>query len=240
VIRSVSIVIPAHDEAPALRETLPCVLRGLPPGLAECEVLVVDDGSSDGTAALVADAAAADARVTALSHARNRGKGAALRTGFARARCEWVLLLDADHQVRVDELAPIVGWAGASDAVLGYRTGRREGLRRRVVTVLFRWVVRLALGVKVRDVNCPFKLLRREALQALPLTADGFMIDAEILHRLGGRGATFEEVAVAWHPRVQGESTLRSRHFPELVRELVRIARPRREPERAGRPVERS
>ena len=169
-----------------------------------------------------------------LSHAHNRGKGAALRTGFARARGEWVLLLDADHQIRVDELEAIVGRAVASDAIVGYRTGRREGLRRGAITVLFRWLVRFTLGVTVRDVNCPFKLLRRDALQALPLTADGFMIDAEVLHRLRGRGATGEEIAVAWHPRVQGESTIRGRHFPELVRELVRIARRRTRKEPGG------
>lgn len=222
-MRSVSIVIPAYNEAAALAETLPSVLARVPPAISDCEVLVVDDGSADGTAEVVRRAAARDPRVVLLSHDRNRGKGHALRTGLARARCDWVLFLDADHQARIDDLAPLATGPEPADAVIGYRTGRHDGVDRTLISLVFRAATRGLLGLTVRDVNCPFKLFRRPILQALPLASDGFLIDAEILHRLRARGVAVAEVPVRWHPRHEGTSTIRRRHLPELVRELVRL-----------------
>jgi glycosyltransferase involved in cell wall biosynthesis len=223
ILRSVSIVVPAFNEALAIGKTLEEILEGVPPWLEEFELLVVDDGSRDGTGQAVREAAATDSRIRCLEHALNRGKGRALRTGSAAARCDWILFLDADQQVGMEELRQLGAGAGQAEAVVGYRVGRRSRWRRRLITALYRAVARVTLGIRVRDVGCPFKLFRRELIQSLALRSDGFFIDAEILHRLSAAGVHVQEVPVVWHPRRQGESTIRWRHLAQIGHELGAI-----------------
>ncbi len=219
-----TVVIPAFREARAIRETLERVVRDLPPALAGWEVVVVDDGSDDGTAEAVLAAAAAEPRIRCVRHDRNAGKGKAFRTGVAEARYARVLLLDADGQVGAEALR---GIEGADGVVVGHRLGRRDGPIRTLVTLAYRVAARALLGIRVRDVNCPFKLLPRELVRGLPLRADGFLLDAELLYRVARRGIAVREVGVACRPRAHGRSTVRFRHLPQLVRELVILLRER-------------
>ncbi len=231
MIRKLSVVIPAFNEAAALRETLAAVVHGLPTALDDAEVVVIDDGSTDSTAEVVREAARRDRRVRSVAYPHNAGKGRALRIGLSSARHEWVLLLDADHQVRIDELAPLMGRPVPADAVIGYRTGRRDGPARGLMSLAYRSLVRWALAPEARDVGCPFKLIRRDVVRALPLTSEGFLIDAEIVHRLRNRAVRTLEIPVAWHARARGRSTIRGRHVLELLRELAAL---RREPRALG------
>jgi glycosyltransferase involved in cell wall biosynthesis len=222
-LSSLTIVVPAYDEALAIGETLEVILGGLPPSIAACEVLVVDDGSRDGTAEVVRGMALGDERIRCVSHGRNGGKGRALRTGFTEARKDWVLFLDADQQVQTDGLLRVAGLAEDVEAVVGYRVKRHDTPKRRLITALFGVLVGATLGVRARDVNCPFKLFRRDLIQSLNLRSNGFLIDAEILYRLSRREIAVEEVPVAWHPRRHGRSTIRWRHLVQLVRELATL-----------------
>jgi dolichol-phosphate mannosyltransferase len=227
-LSSLTVVVPAFNEALAIRETLERILADLPPAVRDFELLVVDDGSADATPELVRALAAREPRVRLEAHPRNAGKGRALRTGFAAARCDWVLFLDADQQVRIEGLRRVAERERVADAVIGYRADRRDTPRRRAITALFRLLVRVTLGIRARDVNCPFKLCRRELIQSLPLRSDGFLVDAEILHLLARRGVSVEEIPVEWHPRRHGKSTLRWTHLVQLARELVALISVRR------------
>src|SRR3972149_5625094 len=133
--------------------------------------------------------------------------GAALRTGFAAATREWILLLDADGQFLPAELERLVAAAPGADLVLGYRHRRADSAHRRFFAAVWRLLVGLLLGVRVRDTNCGFKLMRTALVQSLDLQAGGALISAELLAKARRRGAVLVEVPVMHVPRRWGRQT---------------------------------
>lgn len=235
-VTEVSAVLPAYDEEGNLARTVgevTAALAGL--GIERFEVVVVDDGSDDGTPELADGLAAADARVRVVHHDRNRGYGAAVRSGFAAARYDWVFLTDGDGQFDPTELGLLLPLTERADAVVGYRRERADHVGRRVNAWLWAQVVRLVLGVHVRDVDCAFKLLRRDRLVEIgPLRADGAVISAELLLRLQRAGAGIEQVPVSHRPRQAGTpSGADLRVIGRAFRELVRLRRSLRQPSTA-------
>jgi glycosyltransferase involved in cell wall biosynthesis len=171
------------------------------------EILIVDDGSTDGTGRVARELVEAQPDVRLVTHEHNRGYGAALRTGIDAARMPWLLLTDADLQFDLGQLADIVHLAGDYDLILGRRTPRRDPLYRRVYGRTWNWLVRRALELPVRDVDCAFKLGRTDLLQSLELRATGAMISPELVARSLARGARLVEVDVAHRPRLSGHQS---------------------------------
>src|SRR5439155_14717011 len=196
------------------------------------EVIVVDDGSSDDTAEVAARFARVDERVRLHVHTHNRGYGAALRTGIRAARLPWILLTDADLQFDLRELEDFLPLAPDADLLLGWRILRQDPVARRVSAAAWNWLVRWVFQVPVRDVDCAFKLWRRELLQGVELTSTGAMISTELLVKCVAAGARLRDLAVHHRPRVAGDATganprvvLRAfRELAELRRALGRLA----------------
>ncbi len=227
---TISAVLPAYNE----EANLEGVVRALAPVLARLaadpEILVVDDGSTDHTAEIAGRLVAEVPHLRLLRHERNRGYGAALRTGFAAARREWILLLDADGQFVPAELERLVAAAPGADLVVGYRQRRADPPHRRYFAAVWRALIGVLLGVRVRDTNCGFKLLRTKLVQALDLQAGGALISAELLAKARRRGAVLAEVPVTHAPRRRGRQTGGSlrvtlRAYYELARLGWRIRR---------------
>jgi glycosyltransferase involved in cell wall biosynthesis len=226
VLPGVSIVLPCHNEeanvAAAVR--MACRAGGL--NAAAYEVIVVDDGSRDATRAVATRLAAGDPHVHVVAHDRNRGYGAALRTGIDAAQMPWVLLTDADLQFDLVDLAGFVGLAGDHDLIAGYRRVRNDPRRRRFAAALWNRVVDTALGLDVRDVDCAFKLVRRDLLGSFELTSSGAVISAELLARSRQAGARICERGVRHLPRNAGrQSGLRPRVVLRASAELLRLRR---------------
>lgn len=171
------------------------------------EVLVVDDGSADGTGEAARAIARHDPHVRVLVHEINRGYGAALRTGIRAASMPWILLTDADLQFDLGQLADVAPLTGDYDFVIGRRTPRRDPLYRRVYGHTWNWLVRRLLELPVRDVDCAFKLARTELLQSLELRSTGAMISPELVAASLARGARLVEVDVAHRPRRAGSQS---------------------------------
>jgi glycosyltransferase involved in cell wall biosynthesis len=235
-LTSLTVVLPCHDEedniAAALHEAAAAAARSA----AAYEIVVVDDGSTDATRAIAAAASFGDPRVRVVVHDHNRGYGAALRTGIAAARCDWILLTDADLQFDLSELETFVAPAHDHDIVVGYRLARMDPVMRRVNAYAWNRLVGRVFDLDVRDVDCAFKLVRTDLAQRLRLTADGAMISTELLARARLAGASIAEFGVRHRPRVAGHQ---SGADPAVVlgafRELRRIraeldARPGRAP----------
>jgi glycosyltransferase involved in cell wall biosynthesis len=173
------------------------------------EVIVVDDGSRDGTGAIADRLVAADPHVRVVHHPENRGYGAALRSGFAAARCPLVVLVDGDNQFDLNELAALLRGLGTSDIVSGYRITRRDPVVRRLNAFMYNRAARILFRIPIRDVNCGFKVYRRALIERLlpHLRSTGALINVEILARARTLGATVTEVGVHHYPRETGAPT---------------------------------
>ena len=217
---SISLVLPAHNEASNLRPLLDEARRTLSRLTKEHEIVVVDDGSRDETARIVREFGGA----RLLRHERNRGYGAALRTGLRAARMEWVVFTDADLQFRLADLVALLDVADDVDVVAGYRAPRVDSLFRRLLGWGWGRLVRLLYGLRVRDVDCAFKLFRREVLDAIPIESVGAFINTEILVRANAAGFRIREVPVRHYPRTSGTASgARPRVILRALRELVTL-----------------
>ena len=199
-----SIVIPAYDEEGRLGPSLRRVLEYLTGRGDGAEVLVVDDGSRDGTADVARGFAAEGVRL--LAHAGNRGKGAAVRTGLAASRGRRVLITDADLSAPIEELERLEPHLAEAELVLGSRALpasellRRQPRYRELMGKGFNLMVRAA-GVRgIRDTQCGFKLLDGEAARRLAgeLTVERFAYDVELVFLAQRLGYRVREVAVRW------------------------------------------
>jgi glycosyltransferase involved in cell wall biosynthesis len=184
-------------------------LRVLEAAAQDCEVIVVDDGSRDRTGAIADRLAAADCRVTVVHHPDNRGYGAALRSGFAAARYPLVVLVDGDNQFDLAELPTLLDAIDGCDLVSGYRVTRQDPPVRRLNAYLYNRLARTLFDIPLRDINCGFKVYRRELVQrVLPqLQSTGALINVEMLARARKLGARVKEVGVRHYPRVTGSPT---------------------------------
>ena len=202
----ISLVFPMFDEEQNVGPLLASALA-LAPRLADAfEIIVVDDGSRDGSAAVVERQRRLDPRVRLLRHPTNVGYGAALRSGLRAARGDLVFFTDADLQFDLREIESLLAHARDFDIVAGYRARRRDPWRRRVLAFGWAALVRALFGLRVRDIDCAFKVFRRPVLDALPIESIGAFVNTELLLRARGEGFRIREVPVTHHPRFAGRA----------------------------------
>jgi glycosyltransferase involved in cell wall biosynthesis len=203
--RSLSIVLPAYNEAANIRRTVGAALDALAIHAIDGEVVVVDDGSRDRTAEQAVSSA--DPRVRIVRHEVNRGYGAALRSGFSAARGEHVFFTDADLQFDVRELARLARWSEQYDIVVGYRHPRSDNLIRRLNGWSWSRLMNGLFDVRVRDVDCAFKVFHRRVIERVPLSSFGAFVNSELLVRARAAGFRIHEVPVSHFPRRAGVAT---------------------------------
>jgi dolichyl-phosphate beta-glucosyltransferase len=229
-----SIVIPAFNEVDRLSPTLDRVLSFLAdaPEWRPAEIVVVDDGSSDRTADIArSHGGATGVEVSVFVHPRNRGKGAAVRTGFGRCRGAWVLLTDADMSAPIEDLSRLASAAEPDAVAAGSRAvdrrlvTQRQPLHRDLMGRTFNLAIR-ALGLtRLRDTQCGFKLfpgaLARDLAAAQRL--DGFAFDVELLVLSRTWGVPVREVGVHWE-HVEASRVMAVRHSSQMLRDALRLA----------------
>jgi glycosyltransferase involved in cell wall biosynthesis len=222
----VSLVIPAHNEA----ENLPRVLAGARETLDrlsdQYEIVLVDDGSTDDTQGVAQRAmgTAAD-RLRVLNHRRKSGYGITVADGLRAARGDWVAFMDGDGQFDPRDLNLLAELAEDSDLITGWRKHRADPWHRSVVSRTFNILVRLLYGISYRDIDCGFKLMRREVLDcAAPLIARSALLNTEIYFKTKRSGLRIAQVGLTHHPRLAGVRS-GGRLVPILraIRELVRM-----------------
>jgi glycosyltransferase involved in cell wall biosynthesis len=197
----VSAVVPVHDEEAAIAGVVEALLDELPRVASRFELIVVDDGSTDRTAAVLDHLACAVPWLRVVRHPSNRGYGAALRSGFALARHAWVLVIDGDGQIDPTQLGDVVAALDGHDGVVGYRARRADAWPRRLNTAAWNGLVRWLFGLETRDLNCAFKLLPTSLVQDAALVSEGAVISAEILVRAARSGYRLAEVPIVHRPR---------------------------------------
>jgi glycosyltransferase involved in cell wall biosynthesis len=227
----VSVVLPAHNEEENVIEAVRQAVAATEPLSFRQEVIVVDDGSTDATGALAERLSFFEPRVRVVSHDRNRGYGSAVRSGIAAARFDWVLLTDADLQFDLGQLTEFVPHTREAELVVGYRQKRSDPLMRRVNAHGWNALIHLLFGLPVRDVDCAFKLIRRDMLDGVELISTGATIDTEILAAASCRGAHIVELPVTHRPRMAGQATGADlRVIARAFREVMKVHRHVSEP----------
>jgi glycosyltransferase involved in cell wall biosynthesis len=231
-LEGVSIVLPCFDEAENVADAVRLASLAAGRAARAHEIIVVDDGSTDDTLAIASALATEDPAVRVVVHTQNLGYGAALRSGIAASREPWILLTDADGQFDLTQLDDFLPFAADHDVLVGHREARQDPLGRRVTARAWNLLVRVVFGLPVRDVDCAFKLVRREQVQDIALVSSGAMISTELLVRCLADGARVKELAVRHRPRTAGRQSgnhprVIARAFRELAalrRQLGRVA----------------
>jgi glycosyltransferase involved in cell wall biosynthesis len=203
--RRLTIVLPAYNEEANIEAA---VRRSRDVASRHCtdfEIVVVDDGSSDATAAIVTTLAADDPRIRLIKHEVNQGYGGALKSGFLAAKLDLVFFTDSDNQFDLDELGVFLDLIQSVDVVAGYRIKRRDPLFRRLSARAWNYLVRALFYVPVRDIDCAFKMFRREVFDGLQLDSVGAMVNTELMVKLGRSGYRVVEVGVHHLPRTAGK-----------------------------------
>lgn len=221
---SLSIFFPAYNDAGTIASLAVAAHMTARQVTDDYEVIVVEDGSPDHTGALLDELALHFPWLRVVHHERNRGYGGALRTGFRTASKELVFYTDGDAQydpreltILYDALTPDV------DFVNGYKIGRSDPLHRIVIGRLYHWLVRSAFGLRLRDVDCDFRLMRREVFDKVVLTRSSGVICVELMKKVQDHGFRIAQVPVHHYHRSYGKSQFFN--FPRVARTLLDLAR---------------
>jgi len=215
--------MPAHNESGNIVAAIQALVPVLSQLAMDWEIVVVDDGSQDGTARLVQGLTREQPRVHLARHEKNIGYGAAVKTGIVRAQHQLVFITDADLQFDPAELKLLVPLAEDFDVVLGYRKRRREHVGRRLNAWCWGRLMRLLFELRIQDVNCAFKMFRRRIFDRITIHSRGALVYSEILIQAQRMGCTITQVPVTHYPRTKGHPSgakLKTiyRAFSDLVR----------------------
>lgn len=205
--RSISVFFPAFNDEKSIALLVWNALTVLPTLTGDYEVIVVNDGSTDNTAAVLREIERLSPHVKVLHHPRNMGYGATLRTGFDNASKEFVFYTDGDGQYDVREIAALYSlMCDGVDVVNGYKIGRADARLRKVTGAIYNRTARLLFRLPIRDVDCDFRLLRQSALRKIELTTSSGVICVELAHKLHVAGCVFVETPVHHYARLHGRS----------------------------------
>jgi glycosyltransferase involved in cell wall biosynthesis len=218
MIREISFVLPAYNEADNISSVIHSCLSVAASITEQHEIIIVDDGSTDGTRGVVEALSNQFKNVRLITHDKNYGVAAATRTGFAAARYHYVFYTDSDGQFDIRDIKMLIPFSGNFDFVVGYRNNRGDPIHRALNTLLYNWLIRLLFNTSIHDVNCAFKLMKRDALQRLNISSNSAFYLAELVIRATLCGMTFYEVPVRHYPRRFGKPT--GSKFLIIFREL--------------------
>lgn len=218
---SLSLVVPAYNEAAGIGRAIAEADVDLSLLAQDYEIIVVDDGSTDGTSAIVEEEQASRPRLRLLRHYRNRGYGAALRTGFQAARFDHIAFTDADCQFFLSDLALLLPLTERVPIAAGYRVQRQDPWKRRFYSWGYNKLIRFLLGTRVRDVDCALKVFRRDALERILPETRGFLVNTEMLSKARRLGLEVAEVGVRHRPRLHGSSKVSLLDIPRALRGLI-------------------
>ena len=223
---SVSVFFPCYNEQENVGRTVENALSVLGKLDADFEVIIVDDGSADETGRIADEIARRDPRIKVVHHPHNLGYGAALQSGFGAATKELVFYTDGDGQFDMKEMPPLLGLMEQYDIVSCYRLNRRDPLVRKINAWCWTKLVCLLFGLKVRDIDCAFKLYKRAIFEHIEMASTGALISAEILARAARRGYRITQKGVHHYPRTAGVQTgAKFRVIFRAFRELFKLHR---------------
>ena len=221
--KSLSIILPAYNEAENIKKAIDDCFDYLNTLNCRYEVIVIDDGSTDNTGKILVDMTEKHSNLRIITHAKNEGYGIALRDGFKAAQSELVFFTDSDRQFAIESLSEMLPLIETVDIVIGYRFGRKDHFIRKFLSCGYNMLVSLLFDLNVKDIDCAFKLFKREVFYKIEIESSHFFINTEILAKARLYGFNIAEIGINHYPRINGISKVSLKYIPLTLRELLRI-----------------
>jgi glycosyltransferase involved in cell wall biosynthesis len=233
---SVSAIIPMHNEEENAKRIIGFAVETLTKMLDDWEILVVESGSTDNTRRIVEAIAAKDPRIIPIFQEKREGMGSALRAGYSRAKKQLIWHLESDSPFDLNDLQKALGYFNEYDGVIGYRTSSQadllsgwiyskndkiENFIRGLFHIGYNLLIRLVFGLKVRDINFSFKIIKSDLIKKLQLSSNGWFIDAELLLEIKKVAGKIKEIGIDYKQREFGKSTVRIGTPIKIIKEMA-------------------
>jgi len=219
----VSCVLPAYNEQECIEEAVIAARKALQLNTEEFEIIAVDDGSTDNTLEILNGLKSIVPELTVVKHDCNIGYGAALKDGFLISRYDLVFYTDSDLQFDITEIEKLLPFTNEFDIVTGYRIKRNDPAIRLYLSRGFNSLVGLMFRLRVKDINCAFKIFKRFIFDEIQIESNEFFVDTEILAKCKAKELKIKEVGVNHYPRKAGNATVRYSDIIGTIKELYRI-----------------
>lgn len=205
--KSISVVLPAYNEEYNIFDVIKETFNFLSSITDNFEIIAVDDGSIDRTTQILEKLKGTDSRLKVIRHLKNIGYGAALCSGFKKAQKDLIFMMDADRQFDISEITKLIPYIKDYDIVVGFRIQRKDPFYRCFLGYCFNFIIKILFGIKIKDINCGFKLFKRDSLQKMVLITKGSLISTEIMALANRNKLKIKEVGVNHYPRAYGKQT---------------------------------
>ena len=221
----ISIILPALNEEGNIEVLVDQIKNYFKTNSISYEIIIVDDGSTDQTGSIADRLAGEHENITVIHHPVNQGYGKSLRDGFLEGRHEYLFYTDADLQFKINSLDLFVPHMqkGEADMVVGYRVGRQDAWLRKFLAWGYNKFSSTLFSLQVKDIDCAFKLFKKQSYLKLDLLANDFLIDAEILTKARMKNFTIEQIGVQHYPRAAGETTVSFKHVLQTLKGLAAL-----------------
>jgi len=223
---ALSMFLPVYNEKEHLETVVASCLKVLPDVAETFELILVDDGSKDGSSEIADRLSREHPEIRVVHHEKNQGYGGAVRSGIRACRLPYIFFMDGDGQFDVREIEKLVPHIYQYDIVAGRRQDRQDPWIRKLFAFGWTMLTNVLMGIRIHDMDCAFKLFRAEAIQPLDLRCDGNMISAEFMTLASRRGASIYQLPVHHYPRVAGEAKgVNAGVILRAFRELLEVRR---------------
>ena len=221
----ISIILPALNEARNIEKLSEeivgyCENKNIP-----YEIIIINDGSSDETGKIADTLASENKNISVIHHTKNEGYGKSLKDGFQAGKHEYLFFTDADRQFKINNLdafSPLMK-EGKVDMVIGYRIDRKDSPLRKFLAWCFNRAISILYSLNYKDIDCAFKLFKRESFESLEIRSDDFLINTEILEKAKLKGQKVVQIGVEHYPRLEGESTVSFESIKSTLKRIVSL-----------------
>ena len=227
VIDKLSVFLPIYNEEATVQKVILATKKVLQNVAEEWELIIVDDGSTDGSAGLIRELAESEKRIRVVTNGVNKGYGATITSGLYESKFPWIAFTDSDGQFDFAEITDFIAKQKETGAelVVGYYRKRQVSVYKKITSKLWELTVFILFGLKVRDIDCGFKLISKRVIDVIPRLESkrGAFISSELLIKAKKRGFKIVEIPVTHYPRLKGVCT--GRNLNVIVKSFVDLLR---------------
>ncbi len=206
-LKTLSYFCPAYNEEENIEKHVNSILPVLEKVADTYELLIVNNGSTDRTPEIADGLAAQYPGIRVIHHESNRDYGGALKTGFENCKYEFIAYTDSDLQYDFGEIELMIPFFSDNTVIAGIRKNRQDNLYRKFQSKIFNGLTKMLFDLRVKDINCSFKVIPRKLIEGMKIISRSAFIDAELLIKSLQQGATIKEIEITHYPRVAGAAT---------------------------------